>query len=81
VRRRRGWWADGEAVIEVLTVPPDAVDYLAEFDDGQLTEVLRLAIAMGTSEWWYGLSFRPPEPAVVVRRGQGRGFESDVRLR
>jgi 8-oxo-dGTP diphosphatase len=40
--------ADGEAVIEVLTLPPsEAVDYLAEFDDGQLTDVLRLAIAMG----------------------------------
>jgi 8-oxo-dGTP diphosphatase len=40
--------ADGEAVIEVLTLPPlEAVDYLAGFDDGQLTEVLRLAIAMG----------------------------------
>jgi 8-oxo-dGTP diphosphatase len=39
---------DGETVIEVLTLPPlDAVDYLAGFDDGQLTEVLRLAIAMG----------------------------------
>lgn len=40
--------ADGEAVIEVLTLPPgEAVDYLAGFDNGQLTDVLRLAIAMG----------------------------------
>jgi 8-oxo-dGTP diphosphatase len=40
--------ADGEAVIEVLTLPPaEAVDYLAGFDNGRLTDVLRLAIAMG----------------------------------
>jgi 8-oxo-dGTP diphosphatase len=40
--------ADGEAVIQVLTLPPaEAVDYLAGFDDGQLTDVLRLAMAMG----------------------------------
>jgi hypothetical protein len=40
--------ADGETVIEALTLPPlEAVDYLAGFDDGQLTEVSRLAIAMG----------------------------------
>jgi 8-oxo-dGTP diphosphatase len=40
--------ADGEAVTEVLALPPtDAVDYLAGFDNGQLTDVLRLAIAMG----------------------------------
>jgi hypothetical protein len=35
-------------VIEVLTLPPpEAVNYLAAFDNGQLTDVLRLAIAMG----------------------------------
>jgi 8-oxo-dGTP diphosphatase len=40
--------ADGEPVIEVLTLPPpEAVNYLAAFDNGQLTDVLRLAIAMG----------------------------------
>jgi hypothetical protein len=40
--------AGGEAVTDVLTLPPaEAVDYLTVFDDGQLTDVLRLAIAMG----------------------------------
>lgn len=40
--------ADGETVTEVLTLPPaDAVEYLAQFDNGPLTDVLRLAIAMG----------------------------------
>jgi 8-oxo-dGTP diphosphatase len=40
--------ADGEPVIEVLTLPPpEAVNYLAAFDNGQLTDVLRLAIAIG----------------------------------
>jgi 8-oxo-dGTP diphosphatase len=40
--------ADGEAVTEVHTLPPaEAVNYLAAFDNGQLTDVLRLAIAMG----------------------------------
>ncbi|TCO51100.1 8-oxo-dGTP pyrophosphatase MutT (NUDIX family) [Kribbella antiqua] len=40
--------ADGEAVTDVLTLPPaEAVDYLVAFDNGPLTDVLRLAIAMG----------------------------------
>jgi 8-oxo-dGTP diphosphatase len=40
--------ADGEAVTDVRTLPPaEAVEYLADFDNGPLTDVLRLAIAMG----------------------------------
>ncbi|MEU4603449.1 NUDIX domain-containing protein [Kribbella sp. NPDC023972] len=40
--------ADGENVIEVLTLEPaEAADYLAVFDDGPMTDVLRLATAMG----------------------------------
>jgi hypothetical protein len=40
--------ADGETVTDVRTLPPaEAVDYLADFDNGPLTDVLRLATAMG----------------------------------
>jgi 8-oxo-dGTP diphosphatase len=39
---------DGEAVTEVLALPPtEAVEYLACFDNGPLTDVLRLAIDLG----------------------------------
>lgn len=40
--------ADGEKVVKVLTLPvSEAIDYLAQFDDGPSTSVVRLATAMG----------------------------------
>lgn len=39
---------DGEAITAVLSLPPaEAIDYLAGFDNGPLTDVLRLAIEAG----------------------------------
>lgn len=39
---------DGENVVQVQVLPPtEAIDYLAVFDDGPLTDVVRLAHAMG----------------------------------
>jgi 8-oxo-dGTP diphosphatase len=40
--------ADGENVTSVVTLPAtDAIEYLAGFDDGPLTSILRLAVDMG----------------------------------
>lgn len=40
--------ADGENVVDVSTLPvSEAIEYLAQFDDGPGTSVLRLAAAMG----------------------------------
>jgi 8-oxo-dGTP diphosphatase len=41
----------GEQVVSVRTLPPpEAIAFLAEFDDGPVTDVLRLAHAMGLTE-------------------------------
>ena len=52
---------DGENVTEVFSLPAaEAIDYLAAFDDGPATSVLRLAVAMGHA--------RPSDPPATASR-------------